>query len=43
MCIKSILVPIDFEPPSLHALKYALELAERIGAVVHRGARSGAC
>jgi nucleotide-binding universal stress UspA family protein len=32
--IRSILVPIDFSPPSAQALKYAAELAVRFGAKI---------
>lgn len=33
--IESILVPIDFGHPSEHALAYAMDLAEQVGAKVH--------
>ena len=33
--IEQILVPIDFEQPSEHALAYAMDLAEALGARVH--------
>lgn len=33
--IESILVPIDFGPPSEHALAFAVDLAESLGAKVH--------
>lgn len=33
--IESILVPIDFGPPSDHALAFAVDLAESLGAKVH--------
>lgn len=33
--IETILVPIDFETPSKHALAYAFELAEALAAKVH--------
>jgi nucleotide-binding universal stress UspA family protein len=33
--IETILVPIDFERPSEHALAYAVGLAEQLGANVH--------
>lgn len=35
MTIKSILVPVDFQNPSLHAVHYAFDLATKQGAVVH--------
>lgn len=31
----NILVPVDFSPPSEHALDYACELAGKLGATVH--------
>jgi nucleotide-binding universal stress UspA family protein len=33
--LKKILVPIDFSPPCLQTLRYAMGLAERFGARVH--------
>jgi nucleotide-binding universal stress UspA family protein len=33
--IDQILVPVDFEQPSEHALAYAMDLAETLGAAVH--------
>ena len=33
--IESILVPVDFEAQSEHALAYAVDLAETLGATVH--------
>lgn len=35
MTIKSILVPTDFQTPSIHAVQYAFDLAANVGAVVH--------
>src|SRR5262245_3778277 len=35
MTIKSILVPTDFQNPSIHAVQYAFDLASKVGAVVH--------
>ena len=35
MTIKSILVPTDFQNPSIHAVHYAFDLATKLGAVVH--------
>jgi nucleotide-binding universal stress UspA family protein len=35
VAIKTILVPVDFSPPSLKALEYACPLAQKFGAAVH--------